>query len=406
MDLKNLDFLIVGQLKTSRTETLEKYLIGKTRSLGVIGFMSPFALYNEARCTLYEGSIKSKEFPLPAFTIKSVKWWNYPMMSISFIVYIFAVLKSLLKLGCKFEIFIGIATFSITIGFILKKMRLVNKVIYYCIDYYPPPQSIGFNRLVNIIYKKIDIAAVKRADIVWEISPFIQNARQQYSKVPDDSYNKIIVPMGWTYEVNRNIPIKEKEKWTLGFVGTISENQGLQLVIDSIPKLVKKYPEIKVRVIGHGPYASQLKELAKNNGVNDRFIFHGFVSDDNEAYNILSRCMIGLATYTGNATDNSLYADPGKTKLYALLGLPIIISSAPFVAQLIKNTGAGEVINYSVDDFVSAVEKIMGNEENYQRYLSGVERFKPYCRAEDLFNKAFSETFLLWEEINKNRNDL
>lgn len=388
-DLSKYNFLITGQLKTSRTEILEDYLRERVHSLGVIGLMSPFAAYNESRSTLYKQGIKIREFPLSSFVIKRVTRWKRPLMCISFIVYILVVLFAVRRFKHKFDYYIGIATFSAMLGVFLRRTGAVSKIIYYCIDYYPSPKKIGFNSFVNIIYKNIDVWLLKRADIVWEISPRIKEARQRYTGFFKESHNHVIVPLGYSNNIHSNIPLGERERWTLGFVGTLSENQGMQLVIEAMPYLAKKFPEIKVRVIGHGPYSLDLKELSKKLKVEDRFIFHGFVRDDNEAYDILSHCMAGLATWTGDETDNSLYADPGKPKLYALLGLPIIITSAPYVSKIITETGAGEVIEYNVNDFILAVEKIIESEEHYLLYIKGVEKFKPYCLAKDIFDNAF-----------------
>lgn len=390
-NLIDCNILLMGLLKTSRTETLETYLHDKANSLTVIGLMSPFAPLNEARCTIYQKGKKVKEFPLLNFTIKKITPWNRPLKILSFIIYIYSVFITLLKLHRKFEIFIGIATFSTMIGLFLKKVAVAKKVIYYCIDYYPP--VTGYDRIEIAVIRKIDRWAIKTCDVIWSLSPRIKEARELHAKIPANSYKEIIVPLGYTNDVIRNYAFKERERWTLGFIGTISENQGMQLVIKALPLLMQKFPEIKVRIIGYGPFVVQLREIAKYTGVYDKVIFHGYINNDHEAYDILSRCMIGLAPWTGDEKDNSLYTDPGKPKLYAMLGLPIIITSSVLISQLIANTNAGEVIRYSVNDFVSAVEKIISNEEGYQMYRNGVERFRSFCKAECIFNQALAETF-------------
>lgn len=391
MNIKQFDFLVAGQLKTSRTETLENYLKSRARSLGVIGFMSPFASYNESRSTLYEGGIKTKNSPLPSVNIKGLTGWKRPLMCISFVVYIFSTFLATRRFSRKFDYFIGIATFSAMLGVFLRRLGVAKKIIYYCIDYYPPPKKLGFNMLENIIYRNIDAWLLKKADIIWEISPRIKEARQRYMAVNTDSYSPIIVPLGYDNGIHRDCPLDKKERWTLGFVGTLSENQGLQMVIEAMPHLIKRFPEIKVRVIGHGPYSLYLKELTRRLNVEDRFIFHGFIKDDTEVYDILSRCMAGLATWTGDESDNSLYADPGKPKLYALLGLPIIITKAPFVSKIISDIGAGVMIDYNVGDFISAVDKIIKDKEKYLSYKDCVERFKSHCLSENIFNQVFTK---------------
>lgn len=390
IDLKNSNIVIVGQLRTSRTETLEAYLKDRVHSLCVVGIMSPFATHNEARCTLYEKGDNVLEFPLPMFTIRRVRWWDYPLITISFVVYVFAIFRALWRVGRRFDIFIGIATFSSMIGLILKRLGRVSRVIYYCLDFYPAPRRLGFDRIVNEVYKRMDTWCVRKADMVWDISPRIAEARERYWNVSPRTYEKVIVPLGYSNDVYRNCSLEKRERWTLGFVGTLSENQGLQMVVEAMPILKEKYPEIKIRVIGHGPYGSDLKKQVQELGVEENVVFHGFIQNDEEVYDILSRCMIGLATWTGDETDNSLYADPGKPKLYALLGLPIIITDKVIISGLVAETGAGEVINYSIDEYVLAVDKIIASDKNFQSYTDGVERFRTYCKAETIFDKAFS----------------
>ena len=402
MDVKDKKILVIGQLKTSRTETLEEYFLKKVKKLGVIGLMSPFATHSESRCSLFENGEKVKEFCLPSFSIKSVKWWNRPLMSISFALYVWATFFAGLRLKEKFDLCVGVATFPSLLAILLKKIKKVNKVIYYCLDYYPPPPKFSFNSFIYPIYKALDRWLIKRVDVVWELTPRIAQAREIFAGIPKNSYPQQIVPLGYADYVQRKLNVEEREEWTLGFVGTLTENQGLQMVITAMPKLIKKFPKIKVRVIGHGPYAPQLKQMVKENGMEDHFIFHGFVKDDEEVFDILSRCMVGLATWTGDKADNSLYADPGKPKLYALLDLPIIITSAPWVAKLISDLGAGEMINYDVDNFVDTVERLFSNKERVQSYLEGIQKFRPYCLAENIFNTAFEEA----KHIDKIQEDV
>ncbi|MBP7087902.1 MAG: glycosyltransferase [Candidatus Omnitrophica bacterium] len=394
-NLKNLKFLLVGQLKTSRTETLEDYLKERAGHLAVIGFMSPFASYNEARCTSYDNNLKKKEFFLPSFIIKKVYSWNKPLMVFSFLLYVIIVFSSVRRLRQKFDVFIGVATFSSLLGIILKKMGYVQKVIYYCIDYYPRQKKVNFDSLINIIYRYIDAWLIKKADIIWEISPKIKKGRFRYAKIEPDSYQSLIVPLGYSSNIQRDCPFEQRERWTLGFIGTLSQNQGLQLVIQAMPELIKQFPEIKVKVIGHGPYFLPLKELAQRFKVEDRFIFHGFIKDEEKVYDILSTCMAGLATWTNEEDDNSLYADPGKPKLYALLGLPIIITRGPYVSDLIYKLKAGEVISYDINDFIAAVKQIFKSKENYLLYEKGLEEFRKYCLADKIFDETFKQIQIL-----------
>lgn len=385
--LKESKVLIAGQLKTSRTEDLESYLKSRVSTFAVIGFMSPFASYNESRCTLYEDGQKKEEFKLFSFRGKIAGRIIQPLMFVSFAVFTGSFFKAIARLRLKFDYFIGIATFSTTLGLWLKKLGRVDKVIYYCLDYYPKPKNKGFHYFVNILFRRLDAWIIRNADVIWSISPRIKEARQIYAGIKPSSYKDIVVPLGYRQGIERGLDLSEREPFSLGFVGTISQNQGLDLVAEGIKELKRDFPEIKAHIIGDGPYANDIKDKVKALGLEKNFIFHGFVRQDKEVYNILSRCMAGLATWTGGEDDMSIYADPGKPKLYALLGLPIVITSAPYVSELIAQTGAGEVIEYKPDDFARAVKKIISDFKNYQQ---GLERFRPHCLAKKAFDEAFN----------------
>lgn len=409
MDLTNLSFLIIGQAKTARTETLEDYLKKQAKFLAVISLSGPYAKTNESRCTLYHNGNKIKEFSLFSFRIKKINRWKYPLITVTFSLYIIAILYAVLRLGKRFDIAIMVATSSTLIGLILlRPLGIVKRVVFYCIDYYPPGVNylgdfFGFQRLFYLLYKQVDLYSVKQADAVWEISPRIKEGRASYAGLVASSYDTIIAPLGFSEEFcskcqSNNKSIIERERWTLGFIGVLSPWQGLTLVIDAMPQLCKKFPDIKVRIIGDGPFSTDLKKLVKQKGLEQQFIFHGYIKNEEEVFDMLSRCVIGLATWTGDQTDYSRYADPGKPKLYTLLGLPVVITSVPYISKSIAETGAGEVVEYDIIQFLSAVEKIISSNENLQKYLAGVERFKPYCYSTNIFDRAFLDTFEYWNK--------
>ena len=364
MRLKNKSVVVVGQLKTSLTETLELYLKPRTKELGIIGIMSPFAPKNDSRCTLYLNGKEQQTWRLPAYTIKLVKWWNYPLQTVSYFIFIYNYFYSIRKLNRKFDLFIGVSTFSALYGYILKKLGIVNKVIYYCLDFYPDPKSYGFRGWVNFVFRKLEPFLVKHVDFVWDLSEKIKTAREDFLQVDPKSYHTTIVPVGYNESISRVVPLEKRNRWDIGFIGSISENQGLQLMVKTLPTLLKKFPHLKIHIIGHGTYAKEFKELVQKEKLNDYIIFHGFVSKEEDAYEIISHCVIGLAPYTGGRNDNAVFTEPGKPKLYMLLGVPIIITEQTRISVDIAKYGAGERIKYNEKDFLTAFEKMIADDTN------------------------------------------
>jgi len=390
--LNNISIILVGQLKTARTETIEEFLINKTRDLTVVGLMSPYSTYNEARCTTYVNGKKKQQFHLPQFSIGRMKYLIQPLIVISFIFYFFSFSLSIIRLHKRFNLYIGCATFPTLFGIFLKKMQIVDSVIYYCLDYYPTPKNFNFTYFLNIIYRWMDNYCINNSDVIWEISPKIRDAREKYSKKLFKRYSPLIVPMGWNSAISSNIPIAKRDRWSIGFIGTLSDNQGLQMVLKAFPKLLLKFPQLKLHIIGSGPYREQIELLIKNLDLKSSVILHGFIKDENKAFDILKHCMIGIAPWTGDSADNSHYADPGKPKLYALLGLPILLTKYTMIASEIARMGAGIAINYNEIEFIDALDEMISDLSSHQKFLNAVEHFKKLCDADSIFSNAFIET--------------
>ena len=398
-NLSGLKVLVCGQLITSRTETIEEYLKDRVSELGVIGLTSPFATENVPRCSLHEKGKLVREFKLPSFQIKNMKWYKQPFLLISYLLHFYTVFISALRLRKKFDLFIGISSFSAFLGIFLKMMGIVKKLVFYSIDFAPLAGSFGFDYLGRFFYNLMDKKSVTDSDVVWHISPRIAEARERFSRISKKSYKHIVVPLGYSFKLKKNKSFDEINRWVIGFIGTISENQGLQLLVKAMPEIVRRLPHVRVCVIGHGPYANKLINIVNKSNLKQYFIFHGFIKNDDEAIDIISRCAVGVALWTSEANDNSLYADPGKPKYYAICGIPTIITKGPQIAMEIKAKKAGIVINYKKEELIQAVIKILGNREYLKELRANASSFANCCLSEKIFDEAFGKTLKLMENI-------
>ncbi|RKY38247.1 MAG: hypothetical protein DRP72_02160 [Candidatus Omnitrophota bacterium] len=384
--MKISSVIICGQLVTSRTETLEEYFRNKLDLLTVIGITSPFAPYNVSRCSVYRSGKLIREFRLLGFQIGSMRWYKQPMLFISFSMYIISIFYAVLRLRQKFDLFIGISCFSAFMGVLLKRLKFIKKVIYYSIDYYPKPQKFSFGTLIVIAFRIVDKFCVKNTDLIWHISPRIAEARYKYAKIPPNSYKYLVAPLTYDAKILRFKQIDDVERYTIGFVGTLSENQGLQLLIKAMPQVIRRVPEVKVRIIGKGPYEAELKRMVRNLKLDDYFIFHGFIKSDGEVLDILSRCAVGVAPWTCREDDNVLYADPGKPKLYAFCGLPIIITKGTLIAEEISNKRVGISINYTEDELVEAIVGLFKDKNKLREYKKNAHEFAKQYTTDVIFD--------------------
>lgn len=400
---RRLDMLIAGQALTSRTETIERYYMGKVRYLGVIGIGNPYSIRGLARCTLYKNGELLKEIPLFHVQLRGIYWLNQLLMAPVFFLYGVSMLTTVLRSRKRFDLFIGIACFSTLFGVLLKKLGIVKNVIYYTLDYYPKPAELHINTLINKTIWHLDKYCCKKACLVWNISSRIPDARERLMNFNRSRYGHTLVPLTYSKDLLRFKGLGEIDKDSLVFVGTLSWNQGLQLVIESMPDLLKTRPELKVHIIGTGHSADGINQIIATRGLSNRFIFHGFIDKDEDVFDIVSRCAIGICPWTDEVDNNAIYADPGKPKLYAFCGIPIIITNVTAVAQEIDDQGAGIAINYNKHEFVNAVLKILKDERTLEKFKRNAHNFANKYTTEAVFGLVSKEVI---DSIENNGSSL
>jgi glycosyltransferase involved in cell wall biosynthesis len=75
------------------------------------------------------------------------------------------------------------------------------------------------------------------------------------------------------YTVSENDPL-------LLFVGRISKEKNIELIIRSLPAILERLPEVKLAIVGQGTNQRNLQKLAKRHSVLNSVIFTGYVSDE------------------------------------------------------------------------------------------------------------------------------
>jgi len=64
------------------------------------------------------------------------------------------------------------------------------------------------------------------------------------------------------------------------FVGRLSDDHGLDILLKAVHKIVKEFPDVKVRIVGDGPQRDNYLRLSQTLGLNDIVEFRGRISHD------------------------------------------------------------------------------------------------------------------------------
>jgi glycosyltransferase involved in cell wall biosynthesis len=208
---------------------------------------------------------------------------------------------------------------------------------------------------------------------------------------------QIEVPLGSRYSEIRRSPPGETDPTLIVFLGSLTREQGLNLMIEAMPDLRRTVPDARLRVIGDGPEACSLKSLAAEKGVSDAVEFMGFIEDDSRAAELVAEGAVGIAPYLRTDDTYKRFADPGKVKTYLAAGLPVVISRVPRVAQLIEQNEAGVAIEPDADSLREALATLLTSPGKLRELRAGALELGREYDWNTVFDRAFERTLELWE---------
>jgi glycosyltransferase involved in cell wall biosynthesis len=373
--LKKLKVAIVTHVfATGPAQELEEYL--KERVLLLIFIGHPFTYAKNIRSfykIYYKGQLiedgKAPALRLPEICI--------------YLKDVFYTLFWIVSRTGQLDIYVGADPLNALSGIILKKIGKVKKIIFYTIDFTPRRFN---NRALNWCYHKIDSFCVRNCDFVWNLSKRMVEARRKKRITKTD--NQLVVPIGVSFERIKRLNIKDISKNHLVFMGHLKVRQGLELVIDSLPDIIKKIPTVKLIIIGGGELENYLQEQVERLALNNHVEFKGYVEDHKEVEEILVHCGIGLATYQPHPDSVTWYADSSKPKQYMACGLPVIITKVSHIAVDVESKILGLVIDYGKESFVNAALKLLHDDEFYTRCRNNAVDYAAQLKWETIFDKA------------------
>ena len=361
--------IVLVSLTISREGALEQYLPKYVNNFAIVTIAPPYSKNATSQGRLYEQGKIVKKFNLRSINIpESLLGLRLFLVPLVNIFRALSTIYSMLKLKTHFHIYIGVGYMYTIVGLVLRRIKLVDKVIYYNGDYFPLPTKIGIYTLFNRIFQIIDNLCTNKSDIVWNASPGLIEIKMQKQIITSKSPPQIIVPVGINSSEISQKPLNMIDTASIGFMGVIGELSGLDLLINALPEVKKKIPNIKLNVIGSGPCEKRARDIAHKNGLENHVIFWGFVADTGRVKEILSNCVIGIAPYIPSISSFTQFTEPGKVMEYLSLGLPVIVTKVPRIAFEINSRRAGFAIEYNKEQLVDAILKLLTNNNLLKEY--------------------------------------
>ena len=139
------------------------------------------------------------------------------------------------------------------------------------------------NSLRYRLTRAMETRAIRSADHVFTICEGLRNdiigrgiAAAKVTVIP----NAVDVA---SFQLARPADPQLQEKWGLtgktvvGFIGSFYAYEGLDLLLDALPELLRQRPDVRLLLVGGGPQEQNLKQQAARLGIADQVIFTGRV---------------------------------------------------------------------------------------------------------------------------------
>lgn len=342
---------------------------------------------------IYEKGEKKKTLPFPKLFFpltkvgekrKRIGGTSFRLKVRDFVLVVYFSLKS----KGKYDFFIGSESINTLAGILMKKLGAFKKVVFYVVDL--GPDRYG-NKIINWLYLKLDKFCAYNSDFCFITSPFYQKMREEEFRYDKNKMAKhIVCPFGIDMNYIKILP-EEKLINQVVFNGSIEEENCIELMIDAIPEVLKKIPDIRFKFIGGGPREIPMREKIKEMGLENMAEITGYFFDREKIRKDFCRSKAGLAIYPEIKKSMKAYGDPIKLKDYMACGLPIITTDVPLRAKEIRDEPMGIVIKPTKEELARAIIKIIEDKKFFDLCRENTLKRAPENTWEMIFDKAFGK---------------
>lgn len=361
-------------------QEIRDFFIPKVKRVYYIEHPFPYSADHRSSMTIYNEGVLKRQIFTPSLKGPQILFY---------ILDIFLTFYFVIRAKTKFDLCIALDNLNTVSILPFKKLGLIKKLVFYTIDYNP----LRFeSKILNNIYHFLDKLACYHCDVIWVLSKKMNGARKKNKVNTKKMAPSILLPMGANLERINILPINKIQRHQIVYAGFLMKKQGVQLVIESMPKVIEKVPDAKFIIIGEGEYEEKLKELTRNLKITNSVEFKGFVKDHKEVEKILCECAVAVAPYVDSPDNYTKYTDPGKPKLYLGCGLPVVITNVPQIASVIQSKKAGIATNYEVNNFSEALIKLLSDNNLYKEYRENAIKLSKNYNTNTLIARALDKT--------------
>lgn len=381
--LRELTVLIVGNTNTGSAPLRAFRFLYTHRIPGRLTYIGHPLAEERVRRSEFRHFDGAAHGPDPSLTVRRER----SMGMLSYAVDILLTVSLLLRLRVRHDVYIATSLHLALLGLILRAAGIVRRTVFWTLDYFPHRSP---NQFVNAIFLRLDRICTRRSDYVWNLTHAMEEARRERG-IQLDYPKMYVVPH--PIEEDEFQPLlpgePEREPESLLYSGLVGPEYGFGLLVEALPLVLKKRPEVRVTVTTYGDFPTEWVEALRERGLLERFRILGYVSDRQEYLRVVRRHSIGLATYRPDPLGYKQYADVSRVKTYLAAGLPVVITRVPPIAKEIEARGAGVVIQFNKEQLADAILELLSDREFYMLSSAQALQLASEYRVDAILRRAF-----------------
>jgi glycosyltransferase involved in cell wall biosynthesis len=131
---------------------------------------------------------------------------------------------------------------------------------------------------------------------------------------------------------------KYEGKFVVLYYGGVSQQRGIQHLIEAVPLLAKDIPGLKIVIVGDGSYLQNLKKQAKETGTENHVDFEGWQPQSKLGSYLKNTDIAIIPHLKSEHTDNT---SPNKIFMFMLYAKPVLVSNCKYLEDIIEDTQSG-----------------------------------------------------------------
>ncbi|OGE16945.1 hypothetical protein A3F00_02895 [Candidatus Daviesbacteria bacterium RIFCSPHIGHO2_12_FULL_37_11] len=300
-----------------------------------------------------------------------------------------SIFELILRNRQKYDLFIGLESINALAGIILRRLKVVNRVVYYVSDYSPNRYKVAW---FNKLYLSLDRFAAINCDFIWDVSKAMMPARIKAGLDPKKTALLIHVPNALYKKQIKYLPVSKIIPNSLVYVGTLGKINGPDIAIRALTEVLKTLPNVTLHIYGDGePDISRIKNLSNKLKLTGKVVFHGFISDQVELSKQTSQYAIALAPYLETPGSPRWWADATKIRLYLAAGLPVITTKVPPLGRDVEQDGAAIITGDNPKEFAKTITSLLKNKIIYNAMKKNAIKRAKGNTWENTYSSAISK---------------